>query len=66
MMPDQTKPFQIECDTSKYALGAVLTQLDSNRDHHPVALSKTFNEMVIGLKIEYPWIIHFSLILNSN
>ena len=31
-MPDQTKPFQIECDTSKYASGAVLTQLDSNGD----------------------------------
>ena len=30
IMPDQTKPFQIECDTSKYASGAVLTQLDSN------------------------------------
>ena len=45
MMPDQARPFQIECDASKYASGAVLTQLDSNGDHHPVAfLSKTFNE----------------------
>ena len=26
MMPDQTKPFQIEFDVSKYASGAVLTQ----------------------------------------
>ena len=34
VMPDQTKPFQIECDTSKHASGAVLTQLDSNRDRH--------------------------------
>ena len=32
MMPDQTKPFQIESDTSKYASGAVLTQLDNNGD----------------------------------
>ena len=32
MMPDQTKPFQIKCDTSKWASGAVLTQLDINRD----------------------------------
>ena len=24
------------------------------------------NKLVIGLKIEYPWIIHFSLILYSN
>ena len=28
MMLDQTQPFQIECDASKYASGAVLTQLD--------------------------------------
>ena len=32
MMPDQTKPFQIESDTSKYASEAVLTQLDNNED----------------------------------
>ena len=45
MMPDQAKPFQIKCDASKYASGAVLTQLDNNGDRHPVAfLSKTFNE----------------------
>ena len=37
MMPDQTKPFQIESDASKYASGTVLTQLDSNGDQHPVA-----------------------------
>jgi RNase H-like domain found in reverse transcriptase/Reverse transcriptase (RNA-dependent DNA polymerase) len=30
LMPDQSKPFQIESDTSKVATGAVLTQLDSN------------------------------------
>ena len=44
MMLDQTKPFQIECDTSKYMSGAVLTQLDSNGDRHPCAfISKTFS-----------------------
>ena len=44
MMPDQTKPFQIETDTSKYATGAVLTQLDSNGDRHPISfISKTFS-----------------------
>ena len=44
MMPDQTRPFQIECDASKYASGAVLTQTDSNGDRHPVAfISKTFS-----------------------
>ena len=37
MMPDQTRPFQIETDASKYATGAVLTQLDSNGDRHPVS-----------------------------
>ena len=42
-MPDQLKPFQIESDVSKVATGAVLTQLDSNGDQHPVAfMSKTF------------------------
>ena len=44
VMPDQMKPFQIECDTSKYASGAVLTQLDSNGDRHLCAfISKTFS-----------------------
>ena len=44
MMPDHTKPFQIETDASKYATGAVLTQLDSNGDRHPVSfISKTLS-----------------------
>ena len=52
MMPDQTKPFQIKSDASKYASGAVLTQLDSNGNWHPVAfLSKTFNETEKNYKI---------------
>src|SRR6202789_2364732 len=37
MMPDHSRPFQIEADTSKYASGAVLTQCDVNGDRHPVA-----------------------------
>jgi RNase H-like domain found in reverse transcriptase len=45
LMPDQSKPFKIKSDASKVATGAVLTQLDSNGDRHPVAfLSKTFME----------------------
>jgi hypothetical protein len=44
-MPDQTRPFQIECDTSKYTSGAVLTQLDMNGNRHPCAfISRTFTE----------------------
>ena len=44
MMPDQSQPFQIETDASKYATGAVLTQLDSNGDRHPISfISKTFS-----------------------
>jgi RNase H-like domain found in reverse transcriptase/Integrase zinc binding domain/Integrase core domain len=45
MMPDHSKPFQIESDTSKYASGAVLTQMDINGDRHLVAfLLKTFTD----------------------
>jgi RNase H-like domain found in reverse transcriptase/Reverse transcriptase (RNA-dependent DNA polymerase)/Integrase zinc binding domain/Integrase core domain len=45
MMPDHSKPFQIESDASKYASGAVLTQMDINGDRHLMAfLSKTFTD----------------------
>ena len=41
---DHTRPFQIETDASKYATGAVLTQLDSNGDRHPISfISKTLS-----------------------
>jgi hypothetical protein len=44
MMPDPSRPFQIESDASKYASGAVLTQMDSTGRRHPVFfLSKTFS-----------------------
>ena len=44
MMPDQSQLFQIETDASKYATGAVLTQLYSNGDRHPVSfISRTFS-----------------------
>ena len=45
MMPDQSRPFQIEVDASKYTSGVVLTQMDSNGDRHLVAyFSKNFND----------------------
>src|SRR5271155_5554831 len=44
LLPDHSKPFQIESDASKVATGAVLTQLDGNGDRHPCAfLSKTLS-----------------------
>jgi hypothetical protein len=51
LMPDQSKPFQIESDASKVATGTVLTQL-SNGDQHPIAfLSKTSSETERKYKI---------------
>ena len=45
MMPDHTQPFQIETDACKYAAtGAVLIQLDSNGNRHPISfISKTLS-----------------------
>jgi len=40
IMVDQMRPLQIECDASKYASGAVLTQLDGNGEQHPAPLSR--------------------------
>jgi hypothetical protein len=43
-MVDQEKPFELECDTSAFATGAVLIQRDTNGDKHPVAYySKALN-----------------------
>jgi hypothetical protein len=40
--PDQTLLFEIECDASKYAIGAILYQRDRNGNKHPVCFySKT-------------------------
>jgi hypothetical protein len=45
IQPDQTKPFEVEVDTSNYAIGAVLMQRDEKNVLHPVAFfSKTMNE----------------------
>jgi hypothetical protein len=52
MMPDHSKPFQIESDASKYASGAVLTQTDINGDWHLIAsLLKTFTDTEQQYKI---------------
>ena len=37
VIPDQSKPFQIEADASKFATGTVLSQDDLNGDCHPCA-----------------------------
>ena len=45
IMPDSTKPFLLECDASKWALGAVLKQQDMNGDWHPCGfISRTFDQ----------------------
>ena len=52
LIPDPYKPFMVECDTSKYASGAVLQQQDSNGDWHPCAyLLKSFSDTERNYKI---------------
>lgn len=34
-MPDDTKPFTLETNASKFAIGAILHQQDANGDWHP-------------------------------
>ena len=44
-MPDPSKPFVVETDTSKFASGGILQQQDMNRDWHPCSyISKSFRE----------------------
>ena len=45
MMPDHTRPFQIRVDSSLFATGGILTQMDTNGDRHPCAyLSKSLTK----------------------
>ncbi len=45
-VPDQTKPFEVEVDTSNYAIGTILMQRDDKNILHPVAyFSKTMNDV---------------------
>ena len=59
MMPDHTRPFQIETDASKYATGAVLTQLDSNGNRHPISFKKPFPQQnkIMKSMIENYWLL---------
>ena len=45
MMPDHTRPFQIQVDSSLFTTGGILTQRDTNGDCHPCAyLSKSLTK----------------------
>ena len=45
MMPDHTRPFQIKVDSSLFATGGILTQMDTNGDCHPCTyLSKSLTK----------------------
>ena len=45
MMPDHTGPFQIQVDSLLSATGGILTQMDTNGDHHPCTyLSKSLTK----------------------
>jgi RNase H-like domain found in reverse transcriptase len=37
MMPNHSKPFQIQVDSSLFATGGILIQIDTNGDRHPCA-----------------------------
>jgi RNase H-like domain found in reverse transcriptase/Reverse transcriptase (RNA-dependent DNA polymerase) len=37
IMPNHSKPFQIQVDSSLFATGGILTQMDTNGDRHPCA-----------------------------
>ena len=45
MMPDHTRLFQIQVNSSLFATGGILTQMDTNGDHHPCTyLSKSLTK----------------------
>ena len=45
MMPDHTRPFQIQVNSSLFATGGILTQMDTNGDCHPCTyLSKSLTK----------------------
>jgi RNase H-like domain found in reverse transcriptase len=48
--PDQAKPFTVEADASDFAIGAVLSQLDSAGDERPVAF---YSRKLAAAEINY-------------
>ena len=45
MMPDHTRPFQIQVDSLLFTTGRILTQMDTNGNHHPCTyLSKSLTK----------------------
>jgi RNase H-like domain found in reverse transcriptase/Reverse transcriptase (RNA-dependent DNA polymerase) len=45
MMPNHSKPFQIQVDSLLFTTGGILTQMDTNRDRHPCTyLSKSLTK----------------------
>ena len=45
MMPDHTRLFQIQVNSLLFATGGILTQMDTNGDHHPCTyLSKSLTK----------------------
>ena len=45
MMPDHTRPFQIQVNSLLFATGGILTQMDTNKDCHPCTyLSKSLTK----------------------
>ena len=52
MHPDNSKPFIVECDASNFAVGAVLSQHDSENRLHPVAFySRSLNNAEVNYSI---------------
>jgi RNase H-like domain found in reverse transcriptase len=45
MMPDHSKPFQIQVDSSLFTTGGILSEMDTNGDRHSCAyLSKSLTK----------------------